>query len=578
MDLLLEPLLEFVEGDESPPLAPKHVTAATARPRKSREPRIRKKPKFLGDDLSDVETSSTRQSSSPRLAELKHEEVPKRTRTPKPAAKSQHLEASTDNHKKMELIDKNEYDDTTEGDVEELEIEPMDYEYNDKTYAQRLLQFFMSNKSTIPSILNKPPRDMDINVIIDDEGHTSLHWAAAMGHIKIVKVLVNNGADIYRVNYKGQTALMRSVLFTNNFDLNTFDALADILRTTIFNIDKKDQTVFHHTAAMSDWKGKIYASRYYMECLISKFKNNQSELISILNVQDVNGDTALTIAAKTGNRRILKLLIDAGASADIVNEEGMAPKDYLTDIEKSMIARSSFSSSPPLISSPSDSGALSSTNEADTRDRLRARIQAMFKNVTADPNCTPPISEIFDEFADSYERDLIHKERLLDRKKVELDLSRKRLEETKKALNSIDFHKEIEKTRACIVEAEEKGASLESQYTKWFAYSQKQRLQLLEDRLYYDDGKPPSPPLQAYSTDELEKTAERLREELIQLEDLRKKHVHQLITLRSSIPSKKCQDYKRLISTSCNVPYENVDMMLVPLLASFDAENTQENK
>ncbi|KAG1228474.1 hypothetical protein G6F68_019480 [Rhizopus microsporus] len=85
-----------------------------------------------------------------------------------------------------------------------------------------------------------------------------------MARIKIVKVLTENHADIYRVNYQGQTALMRSVLFTNNFDERTFDTLLTLLRSVVFNIDRKDQTVFHHIASTAGLRAELQSCRAHL--------------------------------------------------------------------------------------------------------------------------------------------------------------------------------------------------------------------------------------------------------------------------------------------------------------------------
>lgn len=596
VDDVLAPILQFVKGDESPPLAPKHVTAASARPRKSRDARARKRPKHFDDDVLDMDEASTLSLTRGNDSSLRNDDssavtpLPaKRSRTTKqkdkaPTPKAIKLEvaksAAAETNKT--IAEQSSTDSKQDEEEEEDDEDMMEFEMSEKPYAQRLLHYFMSSKNSIPSLFTRPPADLDFNVIIDDEGHTSLHWAAAMARIKIVKLLIENGADLYRVNYKGQTALMRSVLFSNNFDNKTFESLLDLLRTTIFNIDKKDQTVFHHTAAMSDWKGKIYASRYYMECLINKLKNNQSELISILNVQDTNGDTALTIAAKIGNRRLIKLMIDAGASTEIANEDGLTPKDYFGEIEKNMTARASMSSPPPLTSSPSEAGG-SAINEADTREVLKSRVEAMFKSVTSDPSNAPPISEFFDDFAESYEKDLVNREKMLQKKKMELNLYTKRLEETKKILLSTNSSEEDAEIAAIMQKVETHGKALESKLRRWLQFNQKETLKLLQEKYSKEqdgnddssnskDDKPPSPPISNTAQD-LQESADKLKDELKQLQSSRKKQVETLIEIRCRLPPKKYQDYKRLISTCCNVAYENVEDMLTPLLESFDNES-----
>ncbi|KAF9426970.1 hypothetical protein BGZ94_005718 [Podila epigama] len=202
-----------------------------------------------------------------------------------------------------------------------------------RQYADVLLQYFISDSCVIPRILYDPPVDLDFNLVIDDEGHTPLHWAVAMARTKIVRMLVRNGADIFRVNDKGQTALMRSVMFVNNFEQKMFPTLLEVLQKTIFTIDNNNMTVFHHVALTLGMRGKVHACRYYMECLVEKLIRYPSELASIINIQDSFGDTALTIAARFGNKKIIRLLTDAGADRMIRNRSGMNADDYMGDME-----------------------------------------------------------------------------------------------------------------------------------------------------------------------------------------------------------------------------------------------------
>lgn len=205
-------------------------------------------------------------------------------------------------------------------------------------HAEILLEYFISDSPGLPTLLTQPPSDLDVNVVIDEEGHTALHWAAAMAKPDVIRLLIQLGADTYRVNTDGQTALMRSVLFSNNFDQKEFITLLDLLQKTIFTIDKDDQTVFHHVVNTAGQRGKIHAARYYLECLLAKLAKHPSELASIINVQDREGDTALTIAArlKIGGKKVVKMLLDAGADAKIRNHLGKNAEDYVQETEQAI--------------------------------------------------------------------------------------------------------------------------------------------------------------------------------------------------------------------------------------------------
>jgi len=188
VDAILRPIFDYVKGDVSPPLAPKHVTAASSRPRKPRntEPKRKKviAKRMLTEEDMDIDLDYHHDFNNPAFNEqFFADNFGNKNKRPRP--------------------------------LEDFASEDFELTH-DRSYAQKLLQYFISDDNGIPAILLRPPADLDVNVIIDDEGHTSLHWAAAMGRLKLVSILIDLGADIYRVNYKGQTALMRSVLFTNN--------------------------------------------------------------------------------------------------------------------------------------------------------------------------------------------------------------------------------------------------------------------------------------------------------------------------------------------------------------------------
>ncbi|KAG0361530.1 hypothetical protein BG005_008120, partial [Podila minutissima] len=205
-------------------------------------------------------------------------------------------------------------------------------------YAEILLDYFVSDAAILPKILTNPPADLDFDLVIDEEGHTPLHWAVAMAKTKVVRLLVQHGADIYRANHQGQTALMRSVMFTNNFDMKTFPTLVEILQKTIFTIDKNDQTVFHHVTTTAGMRGKVHASRYYMECLLEKLAQHPSELASIINFQDAEGDTALMMAARIGNKKLVRVLLEAGADIKIRNRTGQNAEEYMQESEAAAAA------------------------------------------------------------------------------------------------------------------------------------------------------------------------------------------------------------------------------------------------
>ncbi|KAI8977055.1 hypothetical protein BDF20DRAFT_835889 [Mycotypha africana] len=631
VDNLLRPLFDFVKGDQSPPLAPKHVTAASNRPRKPRSTEPKRKKviiKRFADPTNNLGLQPYYHHHQPHLpysdmAYSNYNGLPfnllqEYSSSMMAAGSSNSNSSGNQSSKKRSRQEQKPVNNDEDMDIDDLENHDSLFPLTaDQSYAHQLLQYFISDDAAvIPHILLNPPNDLDVNVIIDDEGHTSLHWAAAMGRLQLVQILINLGADIYRVNYKGQTALMRSVLFTNNFDSKSFLFLIDMLKGTMYNIDKKDQTVFHHVAATASWKGKVHASRYYMECLIECMRKN--DLATLLNVQDVYGDTALSIAARIGNKKLVRLLLEAGANAEIPNEEGMTAQDYITEAERNnrfqppmqpMAANDSSSSSLPYQQQSSKSEA-EYRKDLAARTRLRQNIEGLFKKILVNDRAQPPLaSHLFDGFAGNYERELVQKDHIIKEKRNELEVLRKRLAGTKHTLDQIQY----DPSRVEIVQKENE--RLSSLLSELMYRVQKERLRTVKEeclnKLEKEDEKgkksaftsedlnevnvevaetntkqsqqtlssestndaittdhPFKKPKTTSGTESLEMIC--LLDELKSLRELRKKRTEELENLIKQTPSKRHQEYKRLISMCCNVAYENVDLMLLPLLSSFD--------
>ncbi|CAO3684137.1 unnamed protein product [Umbelopsis ramanniana] len=179
------------------------------------------------------------------------------------------------------------------------------------------------------------PRDLNIELVIDDQGHTALHWAAALARLKTLRQLVERGADIQRANFAGETALMRSVLVTNNYGQQCFSDLLDILFDSINSVDQQKRTVLHHMALTAGIPRRATACAYYMNILIQKLheKLTDDERSRLLEAKDNNGDTALNIAARLGNRKMMVTLIKAGADRYAANNVGLKPEDFVNDLK-----------------------------------------------------------------------------------------------------------------------------------------------------------------------------------------------------------------------------------------------------
>ena len=215
--------------------------------------------------------------------------------------------------------------------------------------------FLESDSNSISEVLRHDDPALDIDCPIDEFNHTALHWAATLGRIPTVEALINRGANPLRTNAAGESALIRAVQVTNNLDQSSFTKLLSLLHSNITLVDYQGRTVLHHITLTAGIKGRSAASRYYLECLLEwivkqsssnsqeEGLNLQSFLSSTLDAQDYNGDTALNIAARVGNKSLVQQLLDVGSNPGIPNKAGLRPLDF--DIG---VLQSSYPSNVPI--------------------------------------------------------------------------------------------------------------------------------------------------------------------------------------------------------------------------------------
>ncbi|KAF8417824.1 hypothetical protein EV426DRAFT_540109 [Tirmania nivea] len=317
---ILAPIFDFRPSTESPPLAPKHVTAASSKPRPARANTARAAP------------------------------APRRNLKPTPPAPP-----SVDSVEEEE--EEEEEDESMISDIEPLMSSPApestiatalrmrktmmrskpSLTTRKQAYSDELLDYFMSSGGgDLPTFLLHPPPDFNVNEIIDDEAHTAFHWAAAMGDLQVLELLLHAGADITQVNARGETPLMRAVLFTNNYDRKSFPRLVELLRSTIPHTDKFRSSVFHHIAATTLSRNKCIAARYYADVLLQKMAEiyPMADIAVQLNGQDQEGDTALTIAARNGAKKLIRSLLAYNTNPHIPNAQGQTADELIVEVEK----------------------------------------------------------------------------------------------------------------------------------------------------------------------------------------------------------------------------------------------------
>ena len=172
---------------------------------------------------------------------------------------------------------------------------------------------------------------MDTDIVIDDQGHSALHWAAALSRVALAEALIQAGADIHRGNDSGETPLIRTILSVAAFHAQSFPRILSLLSGSLRTVDASSRSVLHHIALVAGVRTRGPSARYYMECVLEYIARNEGGekgLKSVVDLQDIHGDTALNLAARVGNRSIVRNLIDVGANKVLGNKLGLRPGDF----------------------------------------------------------------------------------------------------------------------------------------------------------------------------------------------------------------------------------------------------------
>lgn len=131
---------------------------------------------------------------------------------------------------------------------------------------------------------------------LDNMFRTPLHWAAVLGHSKIVSLLLDNNADFSSSDQNGATPLHYAA--QNNFDETCEMFLARASVTD--EADVEGRTAF------------MWAAGKGADQVISVFIKHNVDIQQV----DKNGGSALHAAALSGHASTVKLLLDHGAQID----------------------------------------------------------------------------------------------------------------------------------------------------------------------------------------------------------------------------------------------------------------------
>jgi len=417
-------------------------------------------------------------------------------------------------------------------------------------WADELLDYFMvSNESDVPK--PEPPPNFQADWLIDTDGHSGMHWAAAMGDVEVMKQLKRFGGNLGAENIRSETPLMRAVMFTNCMDKQTMPAVVKELIGTVDKVDHCDSTAIHHAAAITASRNKHQCSRYYLDIILNKMQETfePEQIQRLLDARDVNGNTAIHLAAQNKARKCVRALMGRGASTDIPNNEGQTAEDIIQELNanRSRERHPQASSSPFAPDSNRHKNVYDEFPEETSHHTVAHHSEAA---MSVESKITPLVLEKFRELAASFDDELIDKDqsekeakRLLNTTHVELAQIRNDLQEFSYPRSEKDEQQNIEQL-----------AQLDQNVTSLI--EQQQQLQLFA-RSQHEESKQNGHMSQGDDIAERAMLARMLNEQ----QNKRQKLVGQYKdALSMAGAGEKGEQYRRLISKCVDTDAENIDV------------------
>ncbi|KAK4077918.1 uncharacterized protein Triagg1_3612 [Trichoderma aggressivum f. europaeum] len=139
----------------------------------------------------------------------------------------------------------------------------------------------------------------------DGDGQTPLLWAAIVGHETVVKLLVEKGADIEVEDNFGQTPLSRAAE-------NGHEAIVQLLAEKGAGIEAEREDCLAPI---------LWAAMAGHEAVVKLLIEQGADI----EVKDEDGQTPLSWAAVAGHEAVVKLLVEKGANIEAKDGDGRTP-------------------------------------------------------------------------------------------------------------------------------------------------------------------------------------------------------------------------------------------------------------
>ncbi|KAK1775148.1 hypothetical protein QBC45DRAFT_14143 [Copromyces sp. CBS 386.78] len=446
----IKPIFEFTPGNESPPPAPRHAS-------KPKAPKAKPAVPTWGSKSAKNANNNPPQPGS--FLPPGRKAVPVPAQDYNDADSHVHQDDTPDNltvASASYMAEDDRYDHThfSTGHRKRKRDDLIEdvTEQQHAVYGDELLDYFLLSRNEQPAVRPDPPPNFKPDWPIDNERHTCLHWASAMGDVHVIRQLKKFGASLDTQNVRGETPFMRAVNFTNCFEKQTFPQVMKELFSTIDCRDLTGCTVIHHAAVMKSGRVNSQScSRYYLDIILNRLQETHHPdfVQQLLDAQDNEGNTAVHLAAMRDARKCIRALLGRGASTDIPNKQGIRAEELIKELNASV--SKSRSNLPPRSSSPfaPDTQRHDAFHDAISEPMAMSRksSQQTYSSEAANTvqNCTPLILQKLKDLTASYdsefkEKDEAEKEarRILNKTQSELKALTASIDDYNSRLDSDD--------------------------------------------------------------------------------------------------------------------------------------------
>ncbi|PQE19228.1 Ank-repeat mbp1 protein [Rutstroemia sp. NJR-2017a BBW] len=469
----LRTVFEYTPGEVSPPPAPKHATNKPKVPKKPAVPKWGAKP--VPPPARHVEENYDNISAQLNDDESVADDITVASASYMAEDDRYDMSQPPTGHRKRKR--NGERDDFQREEPEDI------LRQAHIMWADELLDYFMAPPTDMALDRKpEPPINFQPDFIIDTDGHTGLHWAAAIGDVEVMKQLKRFGASLVARNSRRETPLMRAVLFTNGLDKQSFPTVVKELISTVHEVDACGATVLHHAAATTISRQKHHCARYYLDVLLEKINEmfDPDDVQRILDAQDINGNTAVHIAAKNKARKCVRALMGRGASTDILNNESLTAEELIHELnEQRRIERHHQASSSPFAPDSARHISYHDAPEPETSHRGVAHISEAAMSVKN--SAEPLLLERLNALAYSFDEELAEKEsaeadatRILNG--VHMDLASVRLE-ARQLADTEEDDETVAAAQARLTQLQSRVASLVEQQQQLLLFTRAQHEQ-----------------------------------------------------------------------------------------------------